>query len=167
MMERDKTKKTGSKVFALLLYLLMSACLFLGGCGKQENRNIRTGSLKGPTSLGILFLMDKADRGGTAASYEFQMAVGADELLDLMAKGELDIALVPANVAAVFYQKTDGGIRVIDINTLGVLYLVTGTDEVSNVWDLKGKTIYMTGKGATPEASLRYILQQNGLFEED
>lgn len=153
--------------FLLLPYLLAAVCLLLGGCGKQEACNTRVGSLKGPTSLGILFLMDRADRGETAESYEFQMAVGADELLALMAKGDLDIALVPANVAAVFYQKTNGGIRVIDINTLGALYFVTGTDEISQVSDLKGKTIYLTGKGATPEASLKYILQQNGLSEED
>lgn len=128
---------------------------------------VRVGSLKGPTSMGILFLMDKAGKGETADSYEFQMATAADELLPLMVKGELDIVLVPANVAAVLYQKTEGGVAVIDINTLGVLNVVTGTAEIESVKDLKGKTIYLTGKGTTPEASLRFILDANGLKEED
>ncbi len=128
---------------------------------------IRVGSLKGPTSLGLLNLMDKSSRGETADNYEFQMATGADELLPLMVKGDLDIVLVPANVAAVLYQKTDGGVEVIDINTLGVLYMVTGTADVSSVADLKGKTVYLTGKGTTPEASLRYLLDASGLKEED
>lgn len=133
----------------------------------REPVNIRVGSLKGPTSMGILFLKDKAEKGETADSYEFQMATAADELLPLMVKGELDIVLVPANVAAVLYQKTEGGVAVIDINTLGVLYMLTGTAEIESVTDLKGRTIYLTGKGTTPEASLRYILDANGLKEED
>lgn len=133
----------------------------------REAVTVRVGSLKGPTSMGILNLMDKASAEETADTYEFQMATGADELLPLMIKGELDIALVPANVAAVLYQKTNGGVAVIDINTLGVLYMVTGSARVSSVADLKGKTICLTGKGTTPEASLRYILDANGLTEED
>lgn len=134
---------------------------------EREAADIRVGSLKGPTSMGILFLMDKAEKGETVEHYEFQMATAADELLPLMVKGELDIALVPANVAAALYQKTDGGVAVIDVNTLGVLYVVTGTAEIGSIADLKGKTIYLTGKGTTPEASLRYVLEANGLTEAD
>lgn len=141
--------------------------LLLSGCGRQVEDEVRIGSLKGPTSMGLLFLMDKADKNETELSYEFHMAAGADELLALMARGELDIALVPANVAAVFWKRTDGGVSVIDINTLGVLYLVTGGDAVDSGADLKGKTVYLAGKGATPEAALRYILHGNGLEEGD
>lgn len=133
----------------------------------RERTTIRVGSLKGATSLGLLNLMDRASKGETADSYEFQMAAGADELLPRMVRGELDMALVPANVAAVLYQKTDGDVEVIDINTLGVLYMVTGTAQVSSIADLRGKTVCLTGKGTTPEASLRYLLEANGLSEED
>lgn len=146
---------------------LCLCCLMLGACGAGDSADVRVGSLKGPTSLGILFLMDRAGKGETEHSYEFQMAVGAEELLPLMARGELDIALVPANVAALAYQRMEGGVTVIDINTLGVLCLVTGTARVSEVADLRGKTIYLTGKGTTPEAVLRYLLEQNGMGEGD
>lgn len=166
-----KTKgRTGKRtcISAMLAVCVMVFCAILSvGCGKQEAVNIRVGSLKGPTSMGILFLMEKSRQGEAACDYEFQMATGADELLPLMAKGDLDIALVPANVAAALYQKTEGGVAVIDINTLGVLYLVTGTTEITGVADLKGKTIYLTGKGTTPEASLRYLLRENGFGEGD
>lgn len=153
---------------AKMLCGLFLCSLLLCGCGSRETVNIRVGSLKGPTSMGILFLMDKAEKGEINYSYEFQMATGADELLALLVKGELDIALVPANVAAILYQRTDGGVAVIDINTLGVLYIVTGNaNAIESVEDLRGKTIYLTGKGTTPEAALKYILQQNGLTEAD
>lgn len=161
----------------------------LAGCGKngsgqQEQSNavsveagagteltddvvIRIGSLKGPTSMGLLFLKEQAQQGTAAGSYEFTMATAADELLPLMVKGELDIALVPANVAGVLNQKTQEGIMVIDINTLGVLYMVSGDSSIAGVQDLKGKTIYLTGKGTTPDYVLHYVLGENGLTEED
>lgn len=128
---------------------------------------VRVASLKGPTSLGLLFLMDKANKGETANTYEFQMATGADEILPLMVKGDLDIALVPANVASVLYHKTQGGVEVIDINTLGVLYMVSGEDGLTNFTDLKGKTIYLTGKGTTPDYVLQYLLTANGMSVDD
>lgn len=128
---------------------------------------VRVASLKGPTSLGLLFLMDKAHKGETANTYEFQMATGADEILPLMVKGDLDIALVPANVASILYHKTQGGVEVIDINTLGVLYMVSGEDSLDNFTDLKGKTIYLTGKGTTPDYVLQYLLTANGISMDD
>lgn len=156
-----------SKKIAVLAMCLVLLCSLFTACGRAESVNIRVGSLKGPTTLGILFLMDKAEKGETEDSYEFRMATGADELLPLMVQGNLDIALVPANVAAVLYQKTEGGVAVIDVNTLGVLYIVTGDDKIHSVTDLAGKTIYLTGMGTTPEASLRYVLSENGLTEGD
>lgn len=128
---------------------------------------MRIGSLKGPTSLGILFLMEEAEQNPQGYPYEFQIATGADELLPLVVKGELDIALVPSNVAAALYQKTEGGVTVIDINTLGVLYLITGDPDIAEVEDLRDKRIYLTGKGTIPDASLHYILQHSGLQEGD
>ena len=128
---------------------------------------VRVASLKGPTSLGLLFLMDKANKGETANTSEFRMATGADEILPLMVKGDLDIALIPANVASILYHKTQGGVEVIDINTLGVLYMVSGEDGLADFTDLKGKTIYLTGKGTTPDYVLQYLLNANGMSVDD
>lgn len=164
----------GGRLFYVLLCVLLLCCPLLFGCGRQEEQEleqgpeaVRVGSLKGPTSLGLLFLMEEAKQDPTGCPYQFRMATGADELLPLLVKGELDIVLVPANVAAALYQKTEGGVTAIDINTLGVLYLVTGREDIGSVADLKGQTIVLTGKGTTPEASLKYILQQNGLKPDD
>lgn len=165
-LEKKSAKKKIRRMAALVMSLVLTCSMF-AGCGKKGTANVRVGSLKGPTSMGILFLMDKAEKGGTDDTYDFRMAVGADELLPLMVQGDLDIALVPANVAAVLYQRTEGGVVAIDVNTLGVLYIVTGSAEINSVDDLAGKTIYLTGMGTTPEASLRYVLKENGLTEGD
>lgn len=134
---------------------------------KDGKTLIRIGSLKGPTSMGLLFLMEANEQGAALNNYQFQMATGADELLPLMVKGELDIALVPANVAGVLYNKTEGGVTVIDINTLGVLYMVSGDTSMKQMSDLKGKTIYLTGKGTTPDYVLQYLLSQNDMTTAD
>ena len=128
-----------------------------------EAADIKVGSLKGPTSMGLVYLMDQAEQGEAANNYEFKMAATADEILPSMISGDLDIVLVPANVASVLYNKTNGGVSVIDINTLGVLYMVSGDDTIQSMEDLKGRTIYLTGKGTTPDFVLQYLLKENGL----
>ena len=128
---------------------------------------IRVGSLKGPTSMGLVSLMDKAAKGETSNVYEFTMTGKADELVGKIANGDLDIALVPANVASVLYNKTQGNVTVLDINTLGVLYVVASDDSIKSMADLKGRTIYMTGKGTTPEYVMNYLLKENGLGSGD
>lgn len=128
---------------------------------------VRIGGLKGPTSMGLVQLMDRASRGETENTYEFTMAGAADELVGKIATGDLDIALIPANVASVLYSKTQGQVAVIDINTLGVLYVVASDDSIASMGDLAGKTIYMTGKGTTPEYAMNYLLAENGLTSED
>jgi len=95
------------------------------------------------------------------------MVAAADELLTKVVSGDLDIALVPANVASVLYNKTKGNVTAIDINTLGVLYVVSGDDSIKSVADLKGKTVYMTGKGTTPDYVINYLLAENGLTKDD
>lgn len=134
---------------------------------EPEPVTMRIGSLKGPTSIGLVSLMDKASKGETKGTYEFTMKTQADELAAMLTNGELDIALVPANMASVLYNKTDKAASVININTLGVLYIVTGDDSIKSIADLKGKTVYLTGKGTTPEYTINYLLTANNLTAED
>ena len=135
--------------------------------GSGDGTVIRVGGLKGPTTMGLVKLMDDAENGKAQNDYEFTMVTAADELTALVAGNKVDIALLPANVAGVLYNKTKGGISVIDVNTLGVLYLVSSDTSVTSIDQLKGKTIYLTGKGTTPEYSLRYLMSAAGLTEDD
>lgn len=158
-------KKVMRKVTAVALSFAMLGALLTGcGSGKAEEKvTVKVGALKGATTLGLLPLEDKAANGEAGENYEFSMMTAADELLPMMIKGELDIALLPSNVASILYQKTNGGVTVIDINTLGVLYMVSGDSSVTGVEDLAGRTIYLTGKGTTPDYVLHYILSGNGM----
>ena len=152
------------RIFKIYLLISLLGLAFLLGCGKREPEKVRIGALKGPTTMGLLHFLEEQENSEDSR-YEFTMAVGADELLPLMVKGQLDIALIPANVASTLYQKTEGGISVVDINTLGVLYFVSQGETVERFDDLAGKTIYLTGKGTTPEYVLTYLLEQAGITD--
>lgn len=132
-----------------------------------EDVTVRVGSLKGPTSMGLVGLINQAAIGTAGNQYDFTMVTAADELLGKVISQELDIALVPANVASVLYNRTDGDIAVININTLGVLYVVASDDSIQSFADLKGKTLYLTGKGTTPEFVTNYLLAANGMTTDD
>lgn len=160
------------------LFLIMALVLgLLAGCVITEpaedapevvveeaaSTTFHIASLKGPTTMGMVKLMKDAQTGTLKHDYQFQMFGTADEIVPLLVKGELDVALVPCNLASVLYNKTKGGVQMAAVNTLGVLYIVENGESIHSIEDLRGKTIYNTGKGTSPEYVLNYILQQNGL----
>ena len=159
-MDRKKNRTR----YRALAVLTTGAMMLCTGAGVQAEDSVNVLALKGPTAMGMVSLMDQADQGEiTEETYDFQIVASPDEVSPAIAQGTADIAAVPANLASVLYQKTNGGVQVLTINTLGVLYLVENGDQVQSVSDLKGKTIYASGKGATPEYALNYILKENGL----
>lgn len=169
----------------LALALTLALALSLAGCGKTDTEDTGTeeqtqteeqaeepvtgesyaiAALKGPTAMGLVKLMSEAEAGADLINdYTFTLAASADEVSPLLMKGELDMACVPANLAAVLYQKTEGDIVTLAVNTLGVLYIVENGNAVQSMADLAGKTIVASGKGSTPEYALRYLLSENGL----
>ena len=131
---------------------------------EADTAHFRIAALKGPTAMGLVKLMKDSESGETTGNeYTFTLAGSADEVTPALLKGELDMACVPANLAAVLYNKTEGEIEVLAVNTLGVLYIVENGESVHSMADLKGKTIVAAGKGATPEYALRYLLTENGI----
>lgn len=150
-------------VFALLVSL--SACQSNKADTKKddEKSTVRIASMKGPTSIGLVKLYDNASDNKTANNYDYRICGTADEIATGLIKGELDAACVPANLAGVLYNKTEGKIKIAAVNTLGVLYILSKGVDISSVADLKGQTIYTTGQGTTPEYTLRHILSENGI----
>ena len=160
-------RKKGLKQLAagVLAAGLMAACVCTASAA--EAQSVRIAALKGPTAMGLVQMMDASENGALKdAGYEFSIAASADVVAPLLVQGETDIASVPANLASVLYNNTKGGIEVLAVNTLGVLYVVDTSGSVKSVEDLRGKTIYASGKGATPEYALDYILRGNGLDPE-
>ncbi|MDD5972499.1 MAG: ABC transporter substrate-binding protein [Spirochaetales bacterium] len=157
----------------LLLFVLITVlCFSAFAMGAKEDAdysvlnptNVKVAALKGPTAMGMVKLMDESKSSSVNGNnYEFKIVGAPTEITPMLVKGEVDIAALPANLAAVIFNSTKGKVQVIAVNTLGVLYICENGNSVNSLEDLKGKTIYSSGKGSTPEYALNFILEQNGL----
>jgi len=133
---------------------------------------VQIAAMKGPTSMGLSVFMSEEqseDTFGTSESslYSFQFSIlePPETIFPLLIGGDLDIALVPANASAILYERSDGGIQVISINALGSLYVVSGDTSINSFDDLRGRTVIMAGRGATPEYVINMLLAQNDMSD--
>ena len=153
-----KMKKLFCLVLSLMLLLSMTAF------AETAKPSVRLAAMTGPTAMGLVKLLDDAEKGLSANQYDFLLAGAADEISPSLIQGKLDIASIPVNLAAILNNKTNGGLTLLAVNTLGVIYIVEkGGESIQSLSDLKGKTLYATGKGSTPEYNLTYLLKQAGL----
>lgn len=158
------------RILALLCSTVL-ICAALVGCGKNTNDEkvaddvvVRIGAMSGPTAMGMLKIMSDNENGEAACNYEFaELATDASAFVAPLSTGELDIAAIPSNLAANLYNKTEGQIQVLAVNTLGVLYLLERGESITDWNDLSGKTIYATGGGAVPEYTIRYLLNAHNI----
>lgn len=127
------------------------------------SQHVKIAALKGPTAIGMVKLMKDNKEGQATNDYEFTIAATADEFTSLLIKGDIQLAALPCNAAATLYNKSEGKIQLLGINTLGVLYILENGNTIQSIADLKGKTIYTTGKGTTPEYTLRHLLKSAGI----
>ena len=152
------------KTLSLLLILM----LLLSACAPAKKGDVRLGVLAGPTGMGAAKLLQDGAEGKTQNNYTHTLFNAPDEVTAKLISGELDIAAVPTNLAAVLYQKTKGGVQLLALNTLGVLHLVSSADNViiRGVEDLVNQTIYSSGQGAVPEYVLNFLLDSYGIRDK-
>jgi NitT/TauT family transport system substrate-binding protein len=120
-------------------------------------------TLKGPTGVGMVNLMQAQADGTAANDYDFTVSESPEDVAAKVASGDVDIAAVPTNLGAALYAKTEGKVQMLAVNTLGVMYVLENGDSVHGIADLRGKTVYATGQGSNPEYVLRFLLQKNGI----
>lgn len=128
---------------------------------------VRFAVLNGPTGVGAAKLMADSEAGATSNTYEVEVFTANDQVAAGLTNGEIDIAAVASNVAANLYNKTDGGIQMLAVSGLGVLYILENGESVHTMADLAGRTLYATGQGANPEYVLNYLLTENGVDPAD
>ena len=153
-------KRFGTLLLSLVLVL---STVLVVGCSSTATpkEKIKIAVLKGPTGMGIVKLMEE-----NKDLYDITLYDSPDQIVSKIVNGEVDGAAVPSNLAPILYTKTKQGIKLVAVNTLGVLYVVENGTTVKNISDLKGKTIVASGKGGTPEFALNYILNKNGLVPD-
>lgn len=119
-------------------------------------------ALKGPSGMAAAKMLKDNYQPGSNVSAEYIVLSSPMEAVTKMTSGEIDAAFLPVNTAAKLYTK---GLeyRLAAVSGLGSLYMLSSDASVADWTDLKGKTIYLTGKGATPDYLLRYLLLENGI----
>ncbi len=163
-------KKILSLMLCFILVFSLAAC---GGNANTESsapnetvsyEETNVYVLSGPTGIGAANLKDLADKKETTGKYNITVVAQPDEVVSKISKGEADIAAIATNLAAKLYNKTNGGISILAVNTLGVLNVVTPNGvEVKNLNDLKGKKVYATGQGSNPEYVINYLFEKNNI----
>lgn len=123
--------------------------------------------LSGPTGVGAAYMMEHSGADETPGSHNWNFSVVTDnsEVMAALNNGSVDIAATATNVAANLYNKTEGKITMLAINTEGVLYVLEKGESVQSMADLKGKTLYAPAniKGGNPEFIFNYLLTENGV----
>ena len=133
----------------------------------REKTDINVFVLTGPTGIGAVNMWNQAEQGIGLENYHFSAVAAPTEIVAKISSGEADIAAVSTNLASTLYHKTEGGVAVLAVNTLGVLNVLDNTGvEISSMADLKGRHIVTTGQGANPEYIINYLLRANGLDPE-
>ena len=162
-------RRRGSGITAVLAMLVLAISL-VAGCAATPTAPtgtlkaaVRVATLKGPTGVGMVGVMQAQQAGTAANDYTFTVSDAPDEVAAKLASGDVDIAAVPTNLGAALYAKTSGAVQMLAVNTLGVMYIVANGQVIQSMADLKGTTIYASGQGSNPEYVLRFLLQKNGI----
>lgn len=129
------------KTIAMLLACLLLCATFIS-CRRPEDA-VRVYTLTGTTGFGMAKLMDDAANKNAQLSYQFTKETDPTLVRDAILSGDADIAALPTNVAAALYNATNGGVKVLALNTKGVLHLITKAElAVTALSELSGKTLY-------------------------
>ena len=163
-------KKILSLVLALVMIFTFCACTATNNdvsstpTAEPDYASANVYVLSGPTGIGAANLKSLADNKKTAVDYNINVVAQPDEVVSKISNGEADIAAIATNLAAKLYNKTNGGISILAVNTLGVLNVVTPKGvEIKSLAELKGKKIYTTGQGSNPEFIINYLLEKNNI----
>lgn len=155
-----------------IISLLLVTLLIIGsmaGCNKAEepvsSQDVMIAGLKGPTSMGMIKLFEEKALNSDSYRVEYMAESAPESLVGKIINGDVQIAAVPTNLASVLYNKTEGEVQFLALNTLGVIHLV-GSADIKSLEDLKGQTLYVSGQGATPDYAINYILEQSGLKDD-
>lgn len=136
----------------------------------QKNYELNLTVLAGPTGAGAINMIDEGKLDDSLFKITEAVEGAPDAVIPKLVSGETDLAIIPPNLAAAVYNKTEGKIKSLAINNLGVLYIVEkGEATIKTIDDLvnSGETIYASGKGATPELAINQVLSAHGYESSD
>ena len=127
----------------------------------DKSLEIKIMLLNGTTAMGAAELIKKGE--DNEMNYQIETVAAADQITAAIVSGDAHIAALPTNAAAKLYKASGGKVKLLAVNTLGVLYLLSNGEDVTDMNSLKGKTIYLPGAGSNPEYITAALLGKYGL----
>lgn len=166
--------KNFKRIFALLMAAVvlfsLASCKDNTDNGETVPEETTSYIRESKTRIAVL---DGIDVLGTAKiklsrdyAYTVTTCGSAEEIMNTVTEGKADLAALPLDLAAKLYNSTNGGVKIIAVNVLGAVHLLTGDSGVTSLADIKGKTVYATGKGGYCEYFINAVLTQNGIDPE-
>lgn len=160
-----KQTKLHSFFIFVLLILLVGILPAEGTKEQNDELKIKVAVFKGPSGMAAAKLLGDNFQPGFGVGIEYVILSSPLEAVAKMTSGEVDAVFLPVNMAAKLYSKGPG-FKLAAVSGLGSLFMVSSDNSITTWKDLKGKSIYLTGKGATPDYLLRYLLLKNNLDPE-
>ena len=144
--------------------MLIAIPFTLVGCKKADTElEIKVYALSGTTAMGMAQMISNVKNDTSEMNYNIEIFNAADKITNAVITGECAIAALPTNVAAKLYKKSEGGVQLLALNTLGVLYVLDTTGSINSLADLSGKTVYLPGGGSNPEYITAALINGAGI----
>jgi NitT/TauT family transport system substrate-binding protein len=99
---------------------------------------------------------------GLVGELNFETYRNPDMLRTNIVAGRWELAATPSYVAANLYNK-GVPVRLMNIMTWGLLYLISVDENIKRIDDLQGQDIVMPFKGDMPDLVLQHITRQKGM----
>ena len=145
-----------------IFFSLVAGFALCTGLFAAEAQKIRLGVLNGPSCIPAGYLLNQT-APVKGAELSFEKFADPQALLPKIIKKEVDLGFMPLNVAAKVYNSGNKVITCTAVTGLGNLKLITTDENIRRFSDLKEKTVYIAGQGATPEYMFSYLLTENGM----
>jgi NitT/TauT family transport system substrate-binding protein len=152
-----------SRIIFYFLVGLSIACSDQQRSGDSGLNEINIGVLNGPSKVSMVKMIRDFTVLEENIKINYVIRNSPDPIISDMVKGELEFAVLPTTSAALLYNR---GVRyrVLGIPIWGSLSLAGTRTDLHRIEDLKGKTIYLMGRGKTPDIVFRYLLHRYGMI---
>lgn len=145
---------------------LLAAAMFASGAATAAGKLERL-TLSGPfaaVSFPLIHMVDSGALKDVAETVEFVPWKDPDQLrvLAIDGKGKVDFIAMPSNVAANLYNR-GVKLRLINISTWGVLWLVSRDKSLKTLEDFQGKEVLMPFRADMPDIVFQTLADKAGL----
>ena len=130
--------------------------------GITDGSPLVIGAFRGPTAVGLAKVISEGLTLPGGGPTNIELVGTPDVMIARLVNQEVDLAVLPANLAARLYN---GGQPLVlaAITGTGMLSVLSTDLSISSIADLRGRQVHVTGQGSTPDYVFKAILRSETL----